>query len=72
MRALEDARDLQARGGDASTLIDMLRHARALLEIIEEETAGGSIKTANEARAVLAQLRGRLDTLEKDVMPTRH
>ena len=72
MRTLEDARDLQERGADAYAFIDLLRHARDLLDIIEEETAAGSIKTVNEARAVLAQLRGRLKSLEHDVMPIRH
>jgi hypothetical protein len=72
MRTLEDARDLQERGADAYAFIDLLRHARELLDIIEEETASGSIKTVNEARAVLAQLRGRLESLEQDVMPIRH
>ena len=71
-RALEEARDLQERGADAYAVAELLRHARELLEIVEKETAGGSIKTVNEARAVLAQLRGRLETLERDVMPTRH
>ena len=63
---------VRCRTQPAYAIAELLRHARELLEIIEKETAGGSIKTVNEARVMLAQLRGCLETLEKDVMPTRH
>ena len=72
IRALEDARDLQHRGADAHTLADLLRHARERLDIIDDEIADGTPQTVADARAVLAQLRGRLESLEQDVMPTMH
>jgi hypothetical protein len=72
IRALEDARDMQHRGADAHTLADLLRHARQLLDIIDDEIADGTPQTVADARAVLAQLRSRLESLEQDVMPTRH
>jgi hypothetical protein len=49
-----------------------LRHARELLDIIDDEIADGTPQTVADARAVLAQLRGRLESLEQDVMPIRH
>jgi hypothetical protein len=72
IRALEEARDLQHCGADAHTITDLLRHARELLDIIDDEIADGTPQTVADARAVLAQLRGRLESLEQDIMPTRH
>ncbi len=72
IRALEEARDLQHRGADAHTLADLLRHARELLDIIDDEIADGTPQTVAGARAVLAELRGRLESLEQDVVPIRH
>jgi hypothetical protein len=72
MRALAEAQDLHHRGAEAHTIADLLRHARELLDIIDEEIADGTPQTTADARAVLAQLRGRLESLEQDVMPIRH
>jgi BMFP domain-containing protein YqiC len=72
IHALEEARDLQHRGADAHTLADLLRHARERLDIIDDEIADGTPQIVADARAVLAQLRGRLESLEQDVMPTMH
>ena len=41
IRALEDARDLQHRGADAHTIADLLRRARELLDVIDDEIADG-------------------------------
>ena len=49
-----------------------VRHARELLDIIEDEIAAHQIDIPGTTGGVLAQLRGRLHSLEKDVMPTRH
>ncbi len=72
MRALAETSELHRRGADARTIADLLRHARELLDIIDEEIADGTPQTVADARAVLAQLRGRLASLEQDVMPIRH
>jgi hypothetical protein len=72
IHALEDARDLQHRGADAHTVAGRLRRARELLDIIDDEIADGTPQTLADTRAVLAQLRGRLESLERDVMPIRH
>jgi hypothetical protein len=72
MRALAETSDLHRRGPDPHTIADLLRHARELLDIIDDEIADGKPQTAVDARAVLAQLRGRLKSLEHDVMPIRH
>jgi hypothetical protein len=39
MIALTEAGELHARGGDIETIRDLLRHARELIEIVEEEIA---------------------------------
>jgi hypothetical protein len=72
IHALEDARDLQHRGADTHTITDLFRHARELLDIIDDEISDGTPQTVADARAVLAQLRGRLESLEHDIMPNRH
>jgi hypothetical protein len=72
MQALAETSDLHQRGADAYTIADLLRHARELLDIIDDEIADGTPQTVADARAVLAQLRGRLESLEHDVMPIRH
>ena len=72
MRALTETSELHRAGADANTIADLLRHARELLDIIEEEIADGSSATVGDARAVLAQLRERLESLERQVLPTTH
>ncbi len=72
MTAIDEARAMHARGDDGPELSSLLRHADELLDILEEEFAAQSIAIPGAAGAVLAQLRGRLKQLEKDVMPTRH
>ena len=72
IRALEDARDMQQRGAEAHPIADLLCHARELLDVIDDEIVDGTPQTVADARAVLAELRGRLESLEQDVMPIRH
>ena len=72
MRQLDEARDLHERGASANDLSELLRHARELLDIIEAEAAEQAIVIQSDARAALARLRGRLESLELDVMPTMH
>lgn len=72
MVAIDEARDLHERGADADELAMLLRHARELLDIIEDEIVTQPIAIPGAAGAVLTQLRGRLHALERDVMPTRH
>jgi hypothetical protein len=43
-----------------------------VLDIIDDEIADGTLQTVADARTVLAQLRGRLESLEHEVMPIRH
>jgi hypothetical protein len=45
---------------------------RQLLDIIDDEIADGTPQTVADARTVLAELRGRVESLEHDVMPIRH
>ena len=72
LRALTETRELRRNSTDATATIGLLRYVRELLDIIEDEIADGSSATVGDNRAVLTQLRGRLDSLEQDVMPTRH
>jgi hypothetical protein len=71
-RAIEEAREVHARGDDPIDLANLIRHARELLDIIEEEIAANPIAIPGAAGAVLAHLRGRLEALERDVMPAKH
>ena len=72
MGAIEEARDLHRRGADALTIAVLVGYARELFEIIEAEIAANPIAIPGAAGAVLALLRGRLNSLERDVMPTEH
>ena len=72
IQAIAEAHDLNRRGADLSTIAELLRHAQELLDIIEEEIADGTSATVRDARAVLAELGGRLESLERDVLPTKH
>ena len=72
MAAIDEARDLNERGAGATELPELLRHARELLDIVESETTEQLITIPNDARAVLAQLRGRLGNLESQVNPAMH
>jgi hypothetical protein len=40
LSALEEARDLHERRGDAETVRDLLRHAREMIDVIEAELCG--------------------------------
>jgi hypothetical protein len=71
-RALDEARDLHERGAEPHTLAELLRYARELLDIIADEIVDEPSSTAADARVVLAQLCGRLESLERNVVPTRH
>ena len=71
MRALAETSELRRSGANAGTVAELLRHARELLDIIEDEIANGLSATADDARTVLA-LRRRLESLEQDLMPTKH
>lgn len=72
IRALAETSEVHRSGARAGIVADLLRHARELLDIIEDEIANGSSATVGDARTVLAQLRKRLESLEQDVVPTRH
>jgi len=73
LSAIEEARELHAAGAGSMAVAGLLQHARELLDIIDDEIADGTPpQTVAAARAVLAQLRGRLESLEQDVMPIRH
>jgi len=72
MAAIDEARTLHERGVSGSELADLLRHARELLEIIEAEIVEHPIAIPNAGREVLTQLRERLQSLERDVIPSLH
>jgi len=72
MAAIDDACHLHECGADPAEFADLLRHARDLLDILEEEAAAQSIPIPADAHAVLDQLRTRLAVLEKDVAASWH
>ena len=71
MRALDEGGDLHRHGADASTIAALLRHARGLLDIVENDNATDQARRSmNDARSVPAQLCGRLESPAQEVMPT--
>jgi len=72
MRAIEDARALHGRGAEAHAIAELVTYAHDLLDIIGDEIASNPIAVPGAAGAVLTQLRGRLQTLERHVTPARH
>jgi hypothetical protein len=47
----------------------LLQHARVLLDIIQQEMADQAVTLPGDAREVLAPLRRRLESLERDAKP---
>jgi len=72
MGTIEEARDLHQRGADALTIAVLVGYARDLLDIIEMEIAANPIAIPGAGGAVPALLRRRLNSLERDVMPSEH
>ena len=67
---LAETSELRRSGANVGTVAELLRHARELLDIIEDEIANGLSATADDARTVLA-LRRRLESLEQDLIATK-
>jgi hypothetical protein len=65
MLALAEAMDLRARGAQPESILELLRHVRELVEIIEEEIGneGVGIADPDVARMAAAELRRRVDTV---------
>ena len=62
MPALKMTSDLHRRGADVNAIIGLLRQARELLDISEEEIADGQAWRSADARAVRAQVHCGLDS----------
>jgi predicted RNase H-like HicB family nuclease len=71
LSALKEARDLHERRGDAETVRDLLRHARELIEIIEEEINQEREKFPDPdfVRMAAAELRKRVDAAAATLVP---
>jgi hypothetical protein len=71
LTALEEARDLHERGGDAETVRDLLRHAREMIDVIEAELAEGRAKALDPdvVRMAAAELRKRVDAAAATLVP---
>jgi hypothetical protein len=72
MRAIDEASCLAQHRAEKSAIAELVRQSRELLNTIEREIAESRCVTASEARESLAQLRGRLQSLENYVTPARH
>ncbi len=72
VRAIAEGRALSASGAEPHAIAELVRYARELLDIIEAEMTAHPIAIRGAAGAVLTQLRGRLQTLERNVSPARH
>ncbi len=72
LQAIKEAHALAAAGGEPHEIAELVRYARELVDIIEDAITAQPIAIPGAAGAVLVQLRGRLRSLERDVMPARH
>lgn len=64
---------MHARRAEPQVIVDLLRHAGELLDIIEAELAEQQIEIPGAAGAVVSLLHGRLRALEWLVgLPTLH
>jgi integrase len=70
LAALEEARDLHERKGDAETVRDLLRHAREMIDVIEAELAEGRAKALDPdvVRMAAAELRKRVDAAAATIL----
>ena len=66
MLALAEAREHHARGGGTDTLRELLRHAREMMDVIEEEVTEMRAEVADPAaiRVAAVELRKRVEALE--------
>jgi len=71
-RVLAQARAMHMAGETGMPLRDALRHARALLDVIETEINAGPVTQHDKlSRDLLSQMRDRLDATEA-LLPLRH
>jgi hypothetical protein len=71
LTALKEARDLHERRGDAKAVRDLLRHAREMIEIIEDEINSEREKFPDPdiVRMAAAELRKRVDAAAATLVP---
>jgi hypothetical protein len=71
MLALAKARESHVRGDDPETVLDLLRQARELIEIIEEEINSEREKFPDPdvVRMAAAELRKRVDAAAATLIP---
>ena len=62
---------MHATGAAPAILMDLLQHARELLDIIDDEMAPNAVQVSDEIRTGLAYMRSRLELLEESLV-TRH
>jgi hypothetical protein len=55
-----------------NAIAELVRYIRELLDVIADEIIDEPSSTMVGTLAVLAQLRGRLESLEREITPTRH
>jgi hypothetical protein len=71
LRAIEEARTLQERGGNQFAIAELVRHARELLDIVDEELADQLMELPLAARNALMQMREKVQRLERDLTVTK-
>jgi hypothetical protein len=69
--AVGEAQNLCRSGGAPTAIQDLLKHARELLEIIEDEIAINSLTVPAEVRGGIEHLRAQLAAVESGLV-TRH
>lgn len=67
MQAIEKARDLAERGDPGAELDELLRHARELLDVVDEELLQLDHKERRSVFRVTPTLRAKLEALRTGV-----
>jgi hypothetical protein len=70
MCVLAEVAELARTGAGPHVIADAMRHARELVDIIEDEFAGLPSLPAAECRGLFAQLRSQLESLAQNVTQT--
>jgi hypothetical protein len=71
LAAIEEAKASHAAGASTTVVRELLRHARELLEIIDDEIALNGMRIPAEVRNGLEHLRAQLTAAENGLV-TRH
>lgn len=69
--AIEEARDIGARGGNVETVRELLQHARELMDVVDAELDEGRVQSGDPdfLRMAAAELRTRIVAVSSSLEP---